>query len=147
MKKNNLLIGILYMLCGAICLIIALMFETRLNSLLFGFSGAFIVPGIVIIGKYFYWTSPKNRNKYAERLENENIELHDERKEKLRDKSGRYAYLLGLAVTSFSVVLFSISENLEVITSSKLIVLYLGGYLAFQFIAGAVIFRRLSNKY
>lgn len=80
MKKNNLFVGILYMLCGAICLIIALMSDTELNSLLFGFSGAFIAPGIVIISKYFYWTSPQNRNKYAERLENENIELHDERK-------------------------------------------------------------------
>ena len=67
MKKNNLLIGILYMLSGAICLIIALMFDTKLDSLLFGFAGAFIVPGIVIVNKYFYWTSPKNKNRYAER--------------------------------------------------------------------------------
>jgi hypothetical protein len=147
MKKNNLLIGILYMLSGAICLIIALMFDTKLDSLLFGFAGAFIVPGIVIVNKYFYWTSPKNKNRYAERLENENIELHDERKEKLRDKSGRYAYLLGLAVTSFFIVLFSILGNLEVITNYKLIILYLGGYLVFQYIAGVVIFRHLNNKY
>ena len=80
-------------------------------------------------------------------MENENIELHDERKEKLRDKSGRYAYLLGLAVTSFFIVLFSILGNLEVITNYKLIILYLGGYLVFQYIAGVVIFRHLNNKY
>ena len=147
MKKNNLLIGILYMLSGSTCLIIALMFDTNLDSLLFGFAGAFIAPGIVIVNKYFYWTSPKNRNRYAERLENENIELHDERKEKLRDKSGRYAYLLGLAVISFSIVLFSILGNLEAITNYRLIILYLGGYLVFQYIASVVIFRHLNNKY
>ena len=95
----------------------------------------------------FYWTSPTNRNKYAERLENENIELHDERKEKFRDKSGRYAYLLGLVVISFSIVLFSVLGNLEIITNSKLIILYLGGYLIFQYIAGVVIFRHFNNRY
>ncbi|TEB16298.1 hypothetical protein Psfp_01525 [Pelotomaculum sp. FP] len=147
MKKNNLLVGILYILCGAIFLIIALLFDIRLNSLLFGFSGAFIGPGIIMISKYFYWTAPKNRNRYAERLENENIELHDERKEKLRDKSGRYAYVLGLAITGFSIVLFSILGKLEVITNSKLIILYLGGYFVFQYIAGVIIFRHLNNKY
>ena len=147
MKKSNLLAGMLYMLCGAACLIIALMFDTKLDSLLFGFSGAFIGPGIVVTSKYFYWTSPTNRNKYAERLENENIELHDERKEKLRDKSGRYAYLLGLAVISLSVVIFSVLGSLEIITNFKLIILYLGGYLVFQYIAGVVIFRHLNNRY
>ncbi|MEA4848653.1 MAG: hypothetical protein VB106_15600 [Clostridiaceae bacterium] len=147
MKKSNLLAGILYMLSGAICLIAALMFDTKINSLLFGFAGAFIAPGIVMVSKYFYWTSPKNKNKYAERLENENIELHDERKEKLRDKSGRYAYLMGLAVISFSIVIFSILGELEIIAASKLIILYLGGYFVFQLIVGVIIFRHLSKKY
>jgi positive regulator of sigma E activity len=80
-------------------------------------------------------------------LENENIELHDERKEKFRDKSGRYAYLLGLVVISFSIVLFSVLGSLEIITNSKLIILYLGGYLVFQYIAGVVIFRHFNNRY
>lgn len=147
MKKNNLLVGILYLLCGVICLVIALSLDTKLNSLLFGFSGAMIVPGIMMISKYLYWTAPKNKSKYAERLENEKIELHDERKEKLRDKSGRYAYVIGLLVTSFFIVLFSVLEKLEVITNSKLIILYLGGYLVFQYAVGIIIFRHLNNKY
>ena len=147
MKKNNLLIGILYLLCGVICLVIALTYDTKLNSLLFGFSGGLIAPGIMMISKYLYWTAPKNRSKYAERLENENIELHDERKEKLRDKSGRYAYVIGLLVTGFSIVLFSILGELELITNSKLMILYLGGYLVFQYAAGIIIFRHLNNKY
>ncbi len=147
MKKNNLLIGILYLLCGVICLVIALKIYTKLYGLLFGFSCGLIVAGIMMISKYLYWTAPKNRSKYFERLENENIELHDERKEKLRDKSGRYAYVMGLLVTGLSIVLFSILGQLEVITNSKLMILYLYGYFVFQYVAGIIIFRHLNNKY
>ncbi len=73
--------------------------------------------------------------------------MGDERKERLRDKSGRYAYLLGLPVLSASVVLFAILGKLEVITNAKLIILYLAGYFVFQYVAGVVIFRHLNHKY
>jgi len=59
MKKSNLFTGILFMLGGALCLVIALMLDTKLDSLLFGFSGGLIVPGVIMIAKYFYWTHPK----------------------------------------------------------------------------------------
>lgn len=147
MKKSNLLSGLLFLLAGVICLAVALMFDTKLDNLLFGTSSALIVPGVMTISKYFYWTAPKNRNKYAERLENESIELRDERKEKLRDKSGRYAYLLGLIIISVSILFFSILGQLEVISNTKLIILYLGGYFIFQYISGVVIFKYLNNKY
>jgi hypothetical protein len=147
MKKNNLLAGVLYMLSGVICLMIALLFDTKLGSLLFGFSGAGIGPGLMMIFQYFYWTSPKNKDRYAKRIDNQNIELNDERKQKLRDKSGRYAYLLGLAVISISIVVFSILGNLELISDYRIIVLYLFGYFVFQYVIGVIIFRYLNNKY
>lgn len=34
----------------------------------------------------------------GKKIENENIEIHDERKTILRDKSGRYAYIIGMIV-------------------------------------------------
>lgn len=147
MKKNNLFIGIGYMLLGIALLFISLQFNTKLDSLLFGFSGACIGPGVMLIFKYYYWNLPKNKNKYNERIENENIELHDERKEKLRDKSGRYAYILGLVVVSLSIFAFSILGKLEIVQNSKLIIFYLGGYGIFQLIIGVIIFRHLSKKY
>ena len=135
MKKSNLIVGILYLIAGIACLLAALFTESKLNSLLFGFSGAGIGPGLLMICKYFYWTSPKNRGRYQERLENERIELHDELKEKVRDKSGRYAYVLGLFVISISMVVFSVLGALEIIDHSRMIVLYLGGYMIFQIVA------------
>ena len=147
MKKSNLIVGILYLIAGIACLLAALFTESKLNSLLFGFSGAGIGPGLLMICKYFYWTSPKNRGRYQERLENERIELHDELKEKVRDKSGRYAYVLGLFVISISMVVFSVLGALEIIDHSRMIVLYLGGYMIFQIVAGIVIFNRIIKKY
>ena len=85
MKKSNLITGILYVLFGVVCLIVALLIETKLEGILWGFAGAGIFPGIMMMCKYFYWSSPKNKERYEERLENERIELHDELKTKIRD--------------------------------------------------------------
>lgn len=75
------------------------------------------------------------------------IELHDELKSKLRDKSGRYAYAIGLMTVSISIIIFSILGQLEIIDNSRLMVLYLGGYLLFQIVIGIVIFKQLLKKY
>ena len=147
MKKSNLLVGLLYLLVGIICLVVALNFESKIGSLLVGFAGAGICGGAIILWKYCYWTKPENKDRYKEKIENENIEIHDERKTILQDKSGRYAYILGLIVISVSIVIFSIIGSLNIIENSKLIILYLAGFLVFQYIMGILIFNHLSKKY
>ena len=147
MKKSNLITGILYVLFGVACLLTALVIETKLEGILWGFAGAGIMPGFAMIYQYFYWSSPANKERYAELLENKRIEGHDELKTMIRDKSGRYAYLLGLLVISFSILVFGILGALEVIANARMIVLYLSAYLLFQFIAGVVIFNQLMKKY
>ncbi len=147
MKKSNLVAGVLYMLFGVACLIAALLIETTLEGILWGFAGAGIFPGMMMICKYFYWSSPKNKERYEERLENEQIELHDELKTKVREKAGRYTYSLGLLVICFSILIFGILGALELIGNTRMIVLYLSSYLLFQVIAGIVIFNKLMEKY
>ncbi len=147
MKKSNLIVGMLYVLFGVTCLIVALLIETKLEGILWGFVGAGIFPGMMMICKYFYWSSPKNKDRYEERLENERIEMHDELKTKIRDKAGRYTYTLGMIILSFSILVFSILGALEVIENARMIVIYLSGYLLFQFIAGIVIFNKLMKRY
>ena len=66
---------------------------------------------------------------------------------KLRDRSGRYAYLAGLAVLALSIVVFSLLDAWEVIAGGRLIMLYLGAYFLFQILIGLVFFRRLRRKY
>lgn len=147
MKKNNFIIGLAYLIIGILCLVFILLFETKLNSILSGFATTGILFGSVVLWKYYYWTRPENKDKYEEKTQNEDIELKDERKEKLRDKSGRYAYILGLIVLSISVVVFSILGSLEIIDNSEMIVIYLSGLTVFQYIVGIIIYRHLSKKY
>lgn len=147
MKKSNLVAGIGYVLVGTVLLVIALLTETKLEGLIWGFTGATILPGISMILRYFYWSQPQNRDRYEERLENERIELHDELKNKVRDRSGRLAYLAGLLVICASMVVFSILGTLEIIACSRLIVLFLFGYLVFQLVIGCVFFYHLMGKY
>jgi len=147
MKKSNLVTGVLYVLFGAACLMAAGWTETKLEGILWGCAGAGIGPGVLMICQYFYWSSPKNKERYEARLERERIEQHDELKTKIRDQAGRYAYCLGLLVISFSILAFGILGALGVIDGARMIVLYLGGYLLFQIIAGIAIFNRILKTY
>lgn len=139
--------GIGYLLAGILCLVIALCTETPLGSLLFGFAGAGIVPGGLMICKYFYWSAPKNKERYEEILTQENIDLHDELYVHLRDKAGHYAYILGIYVISISLIVFSVLGKLGMVGNARTIVLFLSGYLAVQIIAGIVIMKQLMKKY
>ena len=147
MKKGNLFEGILFIFGGVILLGVALLTDSVLDSLLIGFAAGATCPGIVMTCKYFYWSTSKNKERYQEKIENEKIELHDELKSKLRDKSGRYAYAIGLMTVSISIIIFSLLGQLEIIDNSRLIVLYLSGYLVFQIVIGIVIFKQLLKKY
>ena len=75
------------------------------------------------------------------------IEVHDELNEKLRNKSGRIAYLIGLSVICASVVVFAILGKMGVITDYKVIVLYLYGLMVFQIAAGVAANWYLRQKY
>lgn len=147
MKKSNFIAGVLYVLFGLACLLAALLIETKLEGILWGFAGAGIFPGIIMLCKYFYWSSPKNKKQYEARLENEWIEMHDELKTKVRNEAGRYTYNLGLLVICFSILVFGILGAMGFIEHARMIIVYLSGYLLFQIIAGIVIFNRLMKKY
>ena len=147
MKKGHLFTGIGYVLAGCALLAASLGSEGRLGSLLFGFSFAALASGVVMIGKYCYWTRPENRDRYREKLERENTELRDELNQKLSEKSSQYAYLIGLGVTAAAIVVFSLLDVLEVIRGGRLLVGYLGAFLVFEIVIGQVIYRRLRRKY
>ena len=102
MKKNYLNEGMKLLLVG-ICLVLAAAFsETAVDGLLWGFAGGALAPGIARIIQHFYWSAPKNQVRYQEMKEQADINLHDELNEKLRDKSGRIAYLIGLLIICIS---------------------------------------------
>ena len=146
MKKSQLISGIIYTMLGLAILLAAIFTDTKIG-ILYGIGGALTGPGLAMMGKYFYWSRPKNWQRYEERLENERIEMNDELKQKLRDRSGRYAYVLGLVTVSLSLFVIGILDSLGLIGDSLPLVWYLSAYLIFQIIAGIVIFNRLLKKY
>ncbi|MCR1897626.1 hypothetical protein NSA47_01300 [Irregularibacter muris] len=146
MKKNNLYIGLLYMALGAVCLGLALNTVNSLGSLLFGFSGGGLINGLYLIWRYFYWTSPKRKAVYEARLEEEQINLKDEFKESLRNRSGRIAYIITFLVIALSIVIFSIMGSLGIL-DTKMLVLYLFILWIFMYIIGIIIYRILMKKY
>lgn len=147
MKKSNLVMEIICAIFGLACLITAIMLDSENNSILCGFAGAGLVSGGLMIYKYFYWKSPKREKQYEEKIKQEKIELNDELKEKARDKSGSYAYIIGLVITGVSIFIFGLLDNLKIIENAKVIVVYLSVFLIFQYIIGIVIYRFLFKKY
>ena len=147
MKKSYLNRGIICVLAG-ICFVLAAVFtESVFDGLLWGFAGGVLGPGIGMIVQYFYWSDPKNQVRYQEMQEQADINLHDELNEKLRDKSGRIAYLIGLLIICISEVAFSILGKAGVISDHKVIVMYLFGLLLIQIVIGNVAYRQLRKKY
>ena len=147
MKKNYLNEGMKLLLVG-ICLVLAAAFcETAVDGLLWGFAGGALAPGIARIIQHFYWSAPKNQERYREIQEQEDINRHDELNEKLRDKSGRIAYNIGLLIICISEIVFSILGKTGVITDHKIIVLYLFSLFVFQIVIGKVVYHQLRRKY
>ena len=147
MKKRYLSKGLVLVLVG-ICFILTSIFtESTFDSLLWGLAGGALGPGLVMIIKYLYYSMPKNVEYYREIDEQEDINLHDELNLKLRDKSGRIAYIIGLYIICISEVIFSILGKMGIINDHKVIVLYLFGLLVVQIVIGKVVYRLLREKY
>lgn len=149
MKKSDLWTGVLMILAGVAFLLAALLLDTGLESIFCGFFGSFTAGGAGMLCKYYKLHSPKHAAEYRKKLEEEQIDLRDERKEMLRNRSGRYAYILGLMLTAVSIVIVSILGKMEVIgeEAAQLLTICLAIFLIVQYIAGLVIYRLLSRKY
>ncbi|MGL9728607.1 hypothetical protein [Enterococcus sp. DIV0756] len=147
MKKSMLYTGFVYFFVGVISLIVALTTEYRLEALLWGITGAGIATGIRLIGKYYYWTKPKHKAEYDARLQNEAIQLKDERKVMLRDKSGRLAYIAMMLLQLILTFIFSILSMLDYFYPfSRYACIGLSILLIIQYVFGIVAYRRLSKS-
>ena len=147
MIKKYLNKGIILVLVGICFVLAAVLTESAIDGLLWGVAGGALGPGIAMIIQYFYWSSPENEKRYREIQEQEDINLHDELNEKLRDKSGRISYQIGLLIICISEVVFSILGKTGVITDHKVIVWYLFGLFVFQIVIGNIVYRQLRRKY
>lgn len=145
MKRSNIIYGLTCIILSGISLYIAIIFDAnKMSGVFYGLTGALGVGGIVSIAQYFYWK--RHNEKYEEKLEIERIEQQDELKQKLRDKSGRYAYLIGMSITALSIMTYSLLGVLNIM-DTEYIVIYLSIYLISQLFIGIIVFNHLLRKY
>ena len=145
MKRSNIIYGLTCIVLSGISLYIAIIFDAnKMSGVFYGLTGALGVGGIVSIAQYFYWK--RHNEKYEEKLEIERIEQQDELKQKLRDKSGRYAYLIGMSITALSIMAYSLLGVLNIM-DTEYIVIYLSIYLISQLFIGIIVFSHLLRKY
>ena len=145
MKRSNIIYGLTCIILSGISLYIAIIFDAnKMSGVFYGLTGALGVGVIVSIAQYFYWK--RNNEKYEEKLEIERIEQQDELKQKLRDKSGRYAYLIGMSITDLSIMAYSLLGVLNIM-DTEYIVTYLSIYLISQLFIGIIVFHHLLRKY
>lgn len=148
MKRKTLIYSLISLFCGAaLCAACLLWIDTPIDPLLCGLGGAGIGSGIVMLGKYIYWTLPQHAAHYQQAMEEEEIELHDERKQHLRDKAGRYSYIIGLFTICASIVVIAVFGHLELLPGTHWVLLYLSVYLVVQYILGIFIYQYLNRKY
>ena len=147
MKKGYLTKGAGSVLLGAAFILAASFTESALDGLLWGLGGGALVPGLVMIVRYFYWSAPKNADRFRELQERNEIEQRDELNEKLRDKAGRIAYLAGLSVICVSEAVFAILGKTGIIKDYRIIISYLFCLLVLQILTGMAAFRLLRKKY
>ncbi|WP_026499401.1 hypothetical protein [Butyrivibrio sp. WCD2001] len=147
MKISDLNKGVLCILVGSCFVLAAIFAEGAVDGLLWGLAGGALGPGIGWIVKHFYWSAPKNQKRYSEIKEQEDICLHDELNEKLRDKTGRIAYNIIFFLICISEVTFAILGKAGVIINHKIIVWYLFGLLIIQIAIDKVVYYQLRKKY
>jgi len=146
MRKTDFMTGIFFVAAGIVFFAIGCI-DTPLQSLFCGLAGAGLGPGAMMISKYVYWSHPDRKAKYAEKLETEKIELHDERKEMLRGKAARYLHAYTLAVVGMSVIIFHVLEKFKVFGNCRIFIVYLGMLFFSELFLSRWIFRQLEKKY
>ena len=143
--KNQLKSGIIYLALGIA--FIALCFIFPEINIFFGFAGACIGPGLLMIYKHYYWQ--KRPEEYKRKLEDVHIELHDERKEMIRGKASRISHLANWILISIATVTISLLGQFGVISIelSKYVILAIAVYWILSLVLMQIIFKYISSKY
>lgn len=145
MKKSSVIARLILIVLGFVLIYIASEHSNNnYTGLLFAVGGIFVADGLISIFKLYYWNN--NKEKYDKKIEEVKIEQNDELKQKLRDKSGRYSYIVGIYTLIVSIVVFGLLGMFNIL-NVKVILIFLGTYLLLQISIGILIFNYLLKQY
>ncbi len=143
--KNYLKSSMVYFCLGIVFLMLAFIFPDI--SLFVGFVGGCFGPAIMMLYKYFYWK--KRPSEYNEKVEDENIEIYDERKEMIRGKSLKVSTLLNWCILSAFIIIVAFLGQFGVISQeiSRLIIMIVAVYWFISALIMQIVYKYLSKRY
>ena len=147
MSKRHLIDGIACIVIAVIAFLLtfhpAILTAGRLTSL----ASTYIVIGGMTVIRYFYYNSPRYRDFYREKIEYEAIEENDERRIRLREKTGWYTYQFGQEVLAFMIIGCAILDAFGLLENADTVTMTLACVMLLQGAAEQVILRYISKKY
>lgn len=141
MKKSVLFTGLSLTFIGLVILLFGIYGpEIPFEPIVWGLGGAGIGSGLMITFHYLYYLIPKNKSTYEAKVKEAEINMKDERKIMLRDKSGRISYVIMFFLLLAVILIFcGIKANLFIIMT--LLILWI-----FMYLCGIIVYKILDKK-
>lgn len=141
MKKSVLFKGLSFTFVGLAILLFGIYGpEIPLEPIVWGLGGAGIGSGLMITFWYLYYLIPKNKDTYEAKVKEAEINMKDERKIMLRDKSGRISYVI-MFFLLLAVILIFCGINADLFIIITLIMLWI-----FMYLCGIIVYKILDKK-
>lgn len=143
MNTKKKLLLMLWIIVGVgIILSFLFILDSPLFGMILGFSGGIF--GTTIVLFLLYCKKNEEVRKHEEKIA---INRKDERKIMLRDKSGRYAYIISLVLLLVITTFFFILNKMEIRISIDVIISVYSALVIFEYVLGMLIFKYLAHKY
>lgn len=141
MKKSDKIILGIYIVIGIAMIIIgAVMNVDYYSSIIFAMGVGMTTSSCIQFLRYYHNTRPENVDAYQKKLKEQQIELRDERKVQLRNRSGYLTWaitMIGCFAAAFIAALFR---------AEAWVVGLLTGLAIAEFVAATIIYQYLCKK-
>lgn len=143
MNEKKKVLVVCWMLAGiAIVIASLLILDSSLMGIALGLSGGMI--GSALVFSIKSKKTPEQMRADEKRLEHIR---KDERKIMLRDKSGRYAYIIGMVCLLIITTVFFVLRNFGVVFSVDMMISVYSAFVIFEYVLGMAIFAFLEKRH
>ena len=141
MKKNDKIFWAIYLMAGVVMIAVGLKLDIEYYStLIFAIGVSFAANAVARIAGHWYHMRPGNREKYEEKLRQQQINLKDERKIQLRWRAGYITWCWTLLLCFVGAFVVSLLNGPVTVTA------VLFAVAVAEYVAATVIYKHLCRK-
>ena len=141
MKKNDKIFWAIYLMAGVVMIAVGLKLDIEYYStLIFAIGVSFAANAVARIAGHWYHMRHKNREKYEEKLRQQQINLKDERKIQLRWRAGYITWCWTLLLCFVGAFVVSLLNGSVTVTA------VLFAVAVAEYVAATVIYKYLCRK-